>query len=197
MRLTSFVVSLLFWAAPMFSQTTYNFTTYPTDGQGALSSALADFDRDGYPDMAAVNEPYGGSVGTVDVYFNNHSGGFGTYTSYAIPSNGPIISVDLNGDGWPDLLIAPGTGTVSTVLLNNGNGTFRMGTPPTTKALASSFVAGDFNGDGKVDLAAVEGKQIEILINSGSGTFTSGQVLALSGSSEPRSGRRFRQRRLS
>ncbi len=187
MRLTSFATSLaaslVLCVAPSFCQTTFNTTPYPTDGQGALSSAIADFDRDGYPDMAVVNYPYGGSVGTVDVYYNNHSGGFGTCTSYAIPSSGTIIAVDVNGDGWPDLLIAPGTGTVSTVLLNNGNGTFSMGTPPTTKMTASSFVAGDFNNDGKVDLAAVEGKQIEILLNKGAGTFTSGQILALSGSS--------------
>jgi hypothetical protein len=44
-------------------------------------------------------------------------------------------------------------------------------------------VAGDFNKDGKVDLAAFEGKQIEILINKGSGKFAPGQVLAMSGSS--------------
>jgi hypothetical protein len=56
-----------------------------------------------------------------------------------------------------------------------------MGTPVTTKASASSFVAGDFNKDGKVDLAAVEGNQIEILIGKGTGTFSAGQVLALSG----------------
>jgi hypothetical protein len=172
------ISTFLLSASTLFAQ------AYPTDGL-AVHSALADFDRDGFPDMAIVNEPpdQSGAPQTVDVFFNNRSGGFGTFTSYAIPSSGPVIAVDVNGDGWPDLVIAPGLGTVSTVLLNNGDGTFRMGTPPTTKMTPISFVAGDFNKDGKVDLAAVEGKQIEILLNKGSGTFTEGQILALSGSS--------------
>lgn len=172
------LASFLLYAISTFGQTTYKFTPYPTDAP-AISSALADFNRDGYPDMATVNQA-GSSSGTVDVFLNNHSGGFPMYTSYAIPSNGPAIAVDVNGDGWPDIVIASGSTGVNTILLNNGNGTFHMGTPVTTKASAGSFVAGDFNKDGKVDLAAVEGSQIEILLNKGAGTFSAGQVLALS-----------------
>jgi hypothetical protein len=180
--LSALFATLLLWVSPLFAQ------FYQTDGY-PLSVALADFDLDGYPDMAVVNSPYdGSSVGTVDVFFNDHKGGFGGYTSYAIPSNGTILALDLNGDGWPDLLISQGGGRISSVLINNGNGTFHTGTPPTTKASVGSFAAGDFNKDGKVDLAAVENvqnplpnvHQIEILLNKGDGTFSSGQILALS-----------------
>jgi hypothetical protein len=178
MRGSLLLAMLLLCALPLVAQTTYNFRPYPTDGAGALSAAVADFDRDGYPDMAVLNSPYSGFGGTVDIYFNDHKGGFGSYTSYAVPSSGTILAVDLNGDGWPDLVISGGSDSVNTILLNNGNGTFHMGTPPVTKASVASFVAGDFNKDGKVDLAAVEANQIEILLNNGAGTFTSGQVLA-------------------
>src|ERR1019366_1227014 len=131
--------TLLLWVSPLFAQ------FYQTDGY-PLSAALADFNRDGYPDMAGVNSPSAGSsVGTVDIFINDHKGGFGDYTSYAIPSNGTILALDLNGDGWPDVLISQGSGSISSVLLNNGNGTFYMGTPPTTKASVTSFAAGDFN----------------------------------------------------
>ncbi|ABF41275.1 Integrin-like protein [Candidatus Koribacter versatilis Ellin345] len=173
MRVPRLLVLLLLWVSPVFAQVTYKASFYTSSGTPGYS-ALADFNRDGYPDMAIVNS------GTIDIFFNDHSGGFGAYTSYNSPSGGPIIAVDVNGDGWPDLVIAGGGGTV---LLNNGDGTFRPGTAPTTKAPASSFVAGDFNKDGKVDLAAVEGTQIEILLNNGSGTFHSGQVLAMAGGS--------------
>ena len=177
----SIVAATLFlFGSALFAQTNFNFTPYPTDGSEADSAASADFDRDGYPDMAVLNGS--GSSGTVDIFFNNHSGGFGAFTSYGISGSGTILAVDVNGDGYPDLLIAHGDGTPSTLLINNGNGTFHMGASVTTKLAVSSFVAGDFNNDGKVDLAASEGKQIEILLGKGNGSFTSGQILALSGS---------------
>jgi hypothetical protein len=159
----------------LFAQQTYNFTPYPV-ANGASYTALADFNRDGYPDMAI-----GTGHGSVEIFFNNHVGGCGSSTSYTVPSSGPVLAVDVNGDGWPDLVIASGTSSLeNSVLINNGNGTFHLGTQLATKVAASSFVAGDFSKDGKVDLAAVEGKQIEILINNGSGTFTSTQILAMS-----------------
>ena len=172
--------TLLLCALPGFAQEAYNVSIYNTSGL-ALNSALADFNRDGYPDMAVSNEPssQGGQPLTIDIFFNNHSGGFGAATTYTVPSNGPMIAADVNGDGWPDLVIAPGDGTVNTILLNNGDGTFRVGTAPATKMAPSLFVGGDFNKDGKVDLAAVEGNQIEILLNNGNGTFRSGQLLTM------------------
>ncbi|HEY3927517.1 MAG TPA: VCBS repeat-containing protein [Candidatus Koribacter sp.] len=171
MRVMLLATTLCLAISPLLAQKTasFQFKTYNTEGSSAVSAALADFDRDGYPDMAVLTDV------SVDVFFNDHKGGFGAYTSYPVSSNSAVIAVDLNGDGWPDLLISGGN---NTALINNGDGTFHLGTPPTTKAGATSFVAGDFNNDGKVDLAAVEANGIEILLNNGDGTFTSGQFLA-------------------
>ena len=68
---------------------------------------------------------------------------------------------DFNGDGKPDLAVANnysntyGTGTAS-VLLGNGDGTFQ--TPQNFAAGTSpeSVGVGDFNGDGKPDLAVAD-----------------------------------------
>lgn len=174
MRVSSLVAVLCLLAGPLVAQKTadFNFTTYTTEGSSAMSAALADFNRDGYPDMAVLTDV------SVDVFFNNQNGGFGAYTSYKSSGNGGITAVDVNGDGWPDLVIAGGSSTTNMLLINNGDGTFRVGTAPVTKAAVGRFYAGDFNNDGKVDLAAAEGSGLEILINNGNGTFTSGAFLA-------------------
>lgn len=178
MRWFTFLASLSLLAPFASAQQTYNWSVYP-DNNGMQTVAVADFNRDGYPDVAVVS-----GSSTIDIFLNDHTGHFSTYTSYSCPSFGLPLAVDVNGDGWPDLVIANGNnGTTNSVLLNNGNGTFHFGTNIVTKAFAGSFVAGDFNKDGRVDLAANEGKQIEILRNNGSGTFTSAQVLAMAGGS--------------
>ena len=62
---------------------------------------------------------------------------------------------DFNGDGKLDLAVANyGSNTVS-VLLGNGNGAFAAATTYSTGGIASpiALAVGDFNGDGKLDLA--------------------------------------------
>ena len=173
MRCLTLLSSLLLLVSLAPAQQAYSFSAYP-DNNGANYVAVADFNRDGYPDVII-----GSGSNTIDIFLNDHTGHFPSYTSYSVPSLGKMLAVDVNGDGWPDLVIASGTN--NTVLINNGNATFHVGTTLVTRTPANSFVAGDFNKDGKVDLAALEGKQIEILKNNGSGVFTSGQVLAMSG----------------
>ena len=57
------------------------------------------------------------------------------------------------------------------VLLSNGDGTFQ---PQVTYAVGDgpvSIVTGDFTGDGRTDLAVVDGNGIDLLIGKGDGTF--------------------------
>jgi uncharacterized protein (TIGR03437 family) len=49
----------------------------------------------------------------------------------------------------------------------------------TTSALPQSVVTGDFNGDGKADLAVTGASSVEILLGNGDGTFRSAHVIAL------------------
>ena len=79
--------------------------------------------------------------------------------------------------------INPGGGAI-TIMLGNDDGTFQMGvTYPTTGTGTDSVVIDDFNGDGKLDLAAVSdtsggGQQISILLGKGDGTFNAAQNFA-------------------
>jgi hypothetical protein len=72
---------------------------------------------------------------------------------------GPMAIGDFNADGIPDVAVAcGGFDTVDNlaILLGNGDGTLKGGGRPASDSIAqpaSSIVAGDFNGDGKLDLA--------------------------------------------
>ena len=86
--------------------------------------------------------------------------------------------VDLNRDGKQDLVVVNGSigttvGHTVTVLLGNGDGSFRA---PVSYAVGSSpyaVVAADFNRDGIPDLAVANGDDdnVSILFGNGDGTF--------------------------
>jgi murein DD-endopeptidase MepM/ murein hydrolase activator NlpD len=80
---------------------------------------------------------------------------------------------DFNGDRKVDLAVTnSGDGTV-TILLGNGNGTFTpaLGSPVTVGSDPCGIAVGDFNGDGKLDLALTVDYNVTILLGNGNGTF--------------------------
>ena len=80
---------------------------------------------------------------------------------------------DFNGDGNLDLAIANlSSGTVS-ILLGNGDGTFRAKTDLPTGSGPRSVAIADFNRDGILDLAVanVGTSTVSILLGNGDGTF--------------------------
>ena len=67
------------------------------------------------------------------------------------------------------------------ILLGNGDGTFQPGGTYSVGATADAIVAGDFNGDGKLDLAVVDKiaygvpGAVSVLLGNGDGTFQPGR----------------------
>lgn len=92
-------------------------------------------------------------------------------TDYPLLGNNHIVA-DLNGDGIPDLA---GVGVNSaTVMLGNANGSFRPRVEFPAGGPAQDLAAGDFNGDGRADLAvSINDPNISLalLTGNGDGTF--------------------------
>jgi hypothetical protein len=108
-------------------------------------------------------------------------------SSTTLATNVPpqIIGVDLNGDGFIDI-VASGVTSATTqqtgigVFLSNGDGTFKpVVIYPMTTAANVSFIVDDANGDGVPDIivpttSSGGGSQLTTLIGKGDGTFTVG-----------------------
>ncbi len=124
--------------------------SWPASSSGT-SAMLADLNRDGKLDLILVNDGSGPAEGSIP-YLRVHTGhGDGTFSAprlYDSPNGQDVLGVaDVNGDGAPDLVMSD-----LTVLLGDGFGSLRS-SPITRSPNTSSVVTGDFNRDGKPDLA--------------------------------------------
>jgi hypothetical protein len=105
------------------------------------------------------------------------NGAFRPHVDYAAGSDPEwAIAADFNGDGKLDLAVADfGNGYPSTVsvLLGNGDGTFQPAVGYDAGAGPFGVAAGDFNRDGKQDLAVVNyaANTVSVLLGNGDGTF--------------------------
>ena len=100
----------------------------------------------------------------------------GSFSSGLYPNS--IAVADVNLDGKLDLVIAnttsgSTTGQTVTVLMGNGDGSFRAPVSYATGTSPYAVVVADFNGDGKPDLAVANGgsNTVSILRGNGDGTF--------------------------
>jgi uncharacterized protein (TIGR03437 family) len=150
---------------------------------------IADFNHDGKPDLAIL-ESY---ENTLQIFLGQGNGTFSSPASITLPNDALALAVgDFNGDGKLDLAFATSTGAGNpgnggVILLGNGDGTF---TSPLTFRLAFApawMAVGDFNSDGKLDLAfANQGTDsktdgsLAILFGKGDGTFGSATTIPLS-----------------
>lgn len=159
------------------------FASYQTGsgsgpGPAPQNTVPGDFNGDGRPDVAMVNN-FG--QGNVIVMFNQAAGVFGSPTTISGSSGIQSLAVaDLNGDGHPDLIGMTGSAVV--VLLNQGNGTFRVaGSYPEMIGSQIEAITADLNNDGRPDIIAMSAIGLQTLINNGDGTFHAGPTTQIQG----------------
>ena len=92
------------------------------------------------------------------------------------------MASDFNGDGIVDLATANADSNNVSVLLGAGNGSFApaAGSPFAAGSHPTGIVAGDFNGDGHVDLTVANSgsSNFSVLLGNGSGGFSASSIIA-------------------
>jgi FG-GAP-like repeat len=162
---------------------------FSSGGNGPSSAAVADVNRDGKLDLLVAN-----ANNSVGVLLGNGDGTFQTAVTYGTGAQSAesVGAADLNGDGNPDLIVASrcargsncDNGVIS-VLLGNGNGTFRRAVTYSSGGQSAYSVAvTDVNNDGKPDVlvanvcaaasncasAGLQPGSVAVLLGNGDGT---------------------------
>ncbi len=118
-------------------------------GATMWTMVVGDINADGKPDLITNHLSTSSKV-----WLNNGAGVFESPRTLVNPIPYPLLLVDLNGDGKGDLVSGVGSFQVR---LGDGTGEFSQGSPifdPPVSYGLTNIVAGDFNGDTKIDLAA-------------------------------------------
>ncbi|HET7502446.1 MAG TPA: tandem-95 repeat protein [Kofleriaceae bacterium] len=140
-----------------------------TGGAGTRAVAAADFNGDGYLDVAAAN----GSASSVGILLGNGAGGLALQATYATGAGPSAIAIaDLDRDGHPDLAILNATAGTATILRGSASGAFTAAGTVTLAAGAAALAIADFDLDGNPDLAVAATGALQVLHGNGSGGFS-------------------------
>jgi hypothetical protein len=145
-----------------------------TVGVGAVSVVAADFNHDGNLDLAVASQS-----SYIGILLGNGDGTFQpVMQTPLVPTFETYVTAgDFNGDGKVDLVALQCCTTIS-VLLGNGDGTFQNAVTTQLPFAVETVGVGDFDRDGKLDLATAGtfggSSSVNILLGNGDGTFRYG-----------------------
>ena len=116
---------------------------------------------------------------------NNTAPLFGPPTYYQRPTDGGgpfdyVTTADINGDGYPDLVVVKSGSRTLSVFFNDGTGKFGSRIDSDLGGQYGYNAAiGDFNSDGHLDIAVVMANfAVQLMLGDGKGSFTLRSTLA-------------------
>jgi len=169
-------------AVDYYSEPTTNGNGYQT----SVGIASGDFNNDGHVDFVVGNQyppKFGPTEGNITVFLSAGNGTLGSGVNYGskVFTNFQFQFVavgDFNGDGNLDIAATDAINGGVQIFTGDGKGNFTAGSAYATDSgtyTSWGIIAGDFNGDGKTDLAVVNltnggtTADVGVLLNNGKG----------------------------
>jgi uncharacterized repeat protein (TIGR01451 family) len=142
-------------------------------GSEASPNTVADFNNDGFMDVATGNS----SSNNASIALGSGDGHFASVQFLDVGSRPHgIVPLDVDGDGDLDIVVASENGGMLSLLVNDGQGVFggRVDFANVDGDGKYALGAGDMNGDGILDLVVGTSTDDRILVlkGNGDGTFT-------------------------
>jgi len=154
---------------------------------GRFPSAIvaADFNGDGNPDLAVVdNSSQSSFQGALCILLNKGDGSFQLfrlYQSIADIDSVAIATGDFNKDGIADLAVANAEPNDVNEFIGNGDGTFRKVATWSVGSYPLALLALDLNGDGVADLVSADAaaNEVRVLLGQSGGAFNGARNYSL------------------
>ncbi len=154
---------------PEMSNSVFGPVKHYRSGRENVAVAVVDMNRDGKPDIVSASR----SDGKITIHYNDKEGNFDSKRDLRCQdSHHSLVSLDANGDGWPDIATLTEKGRLC-VLLNDGNGFLARPRVYFSGNFGFDLLACDIDLDGDPDLCAIAHRDetINIHINNGKGIF--------------------------